>query len=351
DNLINTTDGPLAVTYTVTPVSGVSCNNGPSQIFTVTVNPTPRIIVTAIQDTLCNNGTSTFTVTTPTTLTGGNVFYNLTIDETSGGLSEISGYTSQSEVPIPGAGPVIFTQTFTNHTNIVQWVKFRVHPFNRNTGAPDDCDHGSARDTVIMIVVEPTARVTGFIDNDTICNDGTIVINWSTPTVPTRGIVFNTAVVNPYPEITGYTVAPNLPVSYITTNALNNSGDTARMIMYVISPVLLDSFNNQKCPGVNDTIRVWVNPTLRAIPIVEADRICDSTFTSVLLTTPTVMTKGQILFDYTIALTGNTGDLEGNTNFDNGLMPGQRLQFRYLNRTDTVQSVHFLITPRNDVLS
>jgi gliding motility-associated-like protein len=351
DNLINPTDAPQIVSYVVTPVSPTGCNDGPSRTITVFINPTPRIIVTAIQDTLCNNGTSTFTVTTPTTLTGGNVFYNLVIEETSGGLSDISGYTSQSEVVIPGAGPVIFTQTFTNHTNLVQWVKFRLHPFNRNTGAPTDCDHGSARDTVILIVIEPTARVTGFISNDTICNDGTIVINWSTPTVPTRGIVFNTAVVNPYPEISGYTTAPNLPVSYITTNSLNNSGDTARMIMYVISPVLLDSFNNQKCPGVNDTIRVWVNPTPRAIPIVEATRICDSTFTSVLLTTPSVMTKGQILFDYTITLTGGPGDLVGNTNFDTGLMPGQRLQFRYSNRSDTVQSVHYLITPRNDILT
>ena len=142
-----------------------------------------------------------------------------------------------------------------------------------------------------------------------------------------------------------------MPVTTLITNSLNNSGDTARMIMYVISPVLLDSFNNQKCPGVNDTIRVWVNPTPRVIPIVEAARICDSTFTSVLLTTPTIMTKGQILFDYTITLTGGTGDLLGNTNFDTGLLPGQRLQFRYLNRSDTVQSVHYLITPRNNTLS
>ena len=30
DNLVNITDGPLTVTYTVTPVSGAGCNNGPA---------------------------------------------------------------------------------------------------------------------------------------------------------------------------------------------------------------------------------------------------------------------------------------------------------------------------------
>ena len=41
--LINHTDAPQTVTYTVTPVSGVACNDGPSQTVVVTVNPTPRI--------------------------------------------------------------------------------------------------------------------------------------------------------------------------------------------------------------------------------------------------------------------------------------------------------------------
>ncbi|MBE3084957.1 MAG: gliding motility-associated C-terminal domain-containing protein, partial [Bacteroidetes bacterium] len=47
DNLINSTDGPLTVTYTIIPVSPTGCNDGPSKIITVTVNPILTIVSTS----------------------------------------------------------------------------------------------------------------------------------------------------------------------------------------------------------------------------------------------------------------------------------------------------------------
>ena len=44
DNLVNPTDLPQTVTYIITPVSPLGCNDGPSVSVVVTINPTPRII-------------------------------------------------------------------------------------------------------------------------------------------------------------------------------------------------------------------------------------------------------------------------------------------------------------------
>jgi gliding motility-associated-like protein len=324
--------------------SGSFCDQGGDTTITVYVNPTPRFTVTVDDTVVCDLSTVVLNVTDLLGSVLGGKVYDLTTTYTPGAVTGVMPngiYSIEQDV----------INTLVNNTNIYQTITYNIRyriTDTRNGGIPF-CDHGI--DTTITIYLEPTARVSASIDTDTICNDGTIVITWTSPTVPTIDKVFNVTVVNPFPEISNYTTGTGMPVSTLITNSLNNSGDTARMIMYVISPVLLDSFNNQKCPGVNDTIRVWINPTPRAVPVVETTRMCDSAFTSVLLTTPTVMTKGQILFDYTISLTGGPGDLIGNTNFDTGLMAGQRLQFRYTNKSDTVQSVHFLITPRNDILS
>jgi gliding motility-associated-like protein len=47
DNLINSTDVPLTVTYIIIPVSPAGCNDGPSKIVTVTVNPILTITSTS----------------------------------------------------------------------------------------------------------------------------------------------------------------------------------------------------------------------------------------------------------------------------------------------------------------
>jgi gliding motility-associated-like protein len=323
-------------------------------VFTVTVNPTPGIYIAPVADTLCNYGTSTISVTTPTTLTGGNVTFNYTIDAVSGGIGLISGYTTALGVVINGFGPTIFTQTLINHSNTVQWVRFRIHPYSQNTGAPGDCDHGSMRDILITITVEPTARVDGTISTDTICNNDPITITLASPTTSIYGIRFNVTVINPYLEITGYSNRTDLTTASIINENLNNSGDIARMIMYVIRPATVDVFDLQKCIGINDTIRLWVNPTPRVIPLNSTPDVCDVRNpdpslrpTSITLTTLSVMTMGVIRFDYTISVTGLPGEIIGQTTgtFTN-ILPGTNLTYTYQNITDTVRTVSYSVTPK-----
>ncbi|HSL86956.1 MAG TPA: PKD-like domain-containing protein, partial [Bacteroidales bacterium] len=350
DQLINPTDAPQSVTYTVYPVSPVGCNEGPRQVITVIINPTPRFYVTAVADTLCNNETSVFTITTPTTLTAGNVYFNYTIEAVSGDISVISGYTTSSGVVIPGPGPVTFTQTLTNHSDAVQWVRFRLHPYSRNTGG-GDCDHGPARDTLITLIVEPTPKVEGLISNDTICNNSPITYTLATPTTAIYGVRFNVIVINPYPEVTGPSDRADLSTLSVINETLSNSGDTARMVMYVVTPSTITQTGIQKCTGINDTIRLWINPTPRVIPINIRPAICYGDLTDITLTSPTVMTKGDIRFDYVVTSSGLPGDITGMFDPGSDVNQGDILAFRYRNYYDSVLSVFFTITPKASALS
>jgi gliding motility-associated-like protein len=347
DNIVNLSNEKQRVLFIVTPYT-IDANGdehcvGISDTTEIWVEPTPLVVLIPQSDTICDGGVTGIELTSVSQPTRPVAFrYVVEPDNPSDVSVTINGPTSGL-----GVGSVI-ADNIVNLSNEKQRVLFIVTPYTIDANGDEHCV-GISDTTEIW--VEPTARLIAFIDNDTICNDGVINISWSTPTQPTVGIVFNTSVINPYPEISGYTTGNNLSPTHITTNTLTNTGDTARMIMYIITPYLLDLNDNQKCPGINDTVRVWINPTPRVIPIIDAERICTDDFVSVTLTTPTVMTKGEILFDYTISLTGNPGDLTGNTLSATDLPNGHIIHFSYNNSSDTVLSVLYDIHPKNLSLS
>ena len=206
---------------------------------------------------------------------------------------------------------------------------------------------------VINILMEPTPRVHGTFSNDIICNNDLINLTFTTPTVPIYGIRFNVTVINTYPEISGYSNRFNLTASSVVNDNINNSGDTARMILYVIAPATINSSGIQNCPGINDTIRLWINPTPRVVPVNVQPEICFGAATEIVLTTPTVMTSGGVIFDYSISFTGTPGDVVGNSTPGFDVIPGETLKFHYTNsappeRIDIVSSVLFAITPKVD---
>jgi hypothetical protein len=120
--------------------------------------------------------------------------------------------------------------------------------------------------------------------------------------------------------------------------------------MYVITPATITSTGTHKCTGINDTIRLWINPTPRVVPINAKPVICYGGSTDITLNTPSIMTAGTINFDYTVSVTGGPGDIVGNTSPGNDLLPGQKLVFTYQNNSNRIQSVYYLITPSNDRL-
>ncbi|MBS0010829.1 MAG: gliding motility-associated C-terminal domain-containing protein, partial [Bacteroidales bacterium] len=236
----------------------------------------------------------------------------------------------------------IIADELINHTDQPQTVTYTITPVH-----PGSCNNGPSVE--VIITIEPTPRLFTYITNDTLCNNDHVIINFASPTTATLGIDFNMRIINDYPEISGYSPdTDRMNITSVINENINNTGDTARMIMYIFTPFTLDGSNNQKCEGLIDTVRVWINPTPRVIPVVAEDRICYGDMTEVQITTPTVMTHGLLKFDYTVILSGAPGDLTGNQDAGPGQDPGDIISFPYENNTDTVQSVFYSILPRSE---
>ncbi len=138
--------------YTVGTGAGVNCEDGvlEDSVFRIYVIPTARIDVSIDNDTICDTGISTITVSSPTTLLEGLVLFDYTIEDVSGLAGDITGQTE-------GFGENLgsFIQTLDNHTDQVQWVEYRIHPYTAGTGAGVNCDDGVPEDSVFKIYVIP----------------------------------------------------------------------------------------------------------------------------------------------------------------------------------------------------
>jgi gliding motility-associated-like protein len=321
---------------------GNFCDQGGDTTITVYVQPTPKLSVSIADTIVCDSTTINITVND----LNGNVHpattkvYQLTITNPGGvlGVQPAGEYAAGTPVDDQLVNPTNAVQTVIYH------FKARIRD-DRPGHIGNFCDQGG--DTLIVVYVEPTARVTGTISNDTICNINAITYTLASPNAPLYGIRFNVRVVNPYPEVSGYTTPRNnLTDASIITETLTNSGDTARMIMYIITPSTINHLGIQNCPGVNDTIFLWINPTPRATPINLVPEMCYGQSTRIELNSPTVMTKGIIRFNYTITTTD--GDIVGNTAPMNDQPEGLQLVFPYQNNSDTIKSVYYHFIPTNN---
>ena len=103
------------------------------------------------------------------------------------------------------------------------------------------------------------------------------------------------------------------------------------------------------CVGKAITASVTINPTPIVIPQNADPVICYGESTSIKLITPTKMTTGDIVFDYTVSFEGVPGQLVGD-NSPRTVIPGSIINYIYENNSDTVLSVFYTIIPKNNSL-
>jgi gliding motility-associated-like protein len=127
----------------------------------------------------------------------------------------------------------------------------------------------------------------------------------------------------------------------IITGSFTNTSDSPVKVTFIIIPHGPDP---RRCEGDPVLATVTVNPTPRVIPINVKPSICNNESTEIELTTPTKMTKGGIVFDYTVSL--SSGDLSGSTTSLTDLTPGYTIILPYQNSGDTIHSVYYTVTPR-----
>ena len=150
--LTNNTDNAIVIEYRVTPrLTG--CSNGTNVVATVTIEPTPKAVISNNTQTICN-GSCTYSngchqMHAPHTLAPA---FDMTIVATTGNLANLTA-TGNALTTVPGGVyPYTITGTLTNSTNDFIVIEYRVTP--KLTGC------GDGANTVATVTIRPTLNPT-----------------------------------------------------------------------------------------------------------------------------------------------------------------------------------------------
>src|SRR5208283_928841 len=220
DVLNNPSNAPQTVTYTVVPVSPTGCANGPAQVVVVTVNPTPQVVPSTLAQTICNNGTTNITLTSPSTFTTGNISFNYSVVATGG----VTGFSS----PVNGLlNNALITDVLNNPSNAPQTVTYTVVPVS-----PTGCANGPAQ--VVVVTVNPTAALFPVPASTIQCDSVTTHIQLQSPSTFTSGVVTFNFTATASLGLSGFTPnASGLPNDYIITDKLINTTDIPQTVTYL----------------------------------------------------------------------------------------------------------------------
>ena len=175
DVLVNPTDSPQTVTYTITPVSPTGCSDGPSVTVMVKVNPTPRVFPVPVDEIICDNGTTGILLQSPGTFTSGVVTFKFTATATGG----VTGYTaSASGLP----DNYVIADVLVNPTDASQTVTYTITPVS-----PAGCSDGPSVN--VVVTVNPTPRIYPVPANIPQCDSTATNIVLQSPSTFTTGVV------------------------------------------------------------------------------------------------------------------------------------------------------------------
>ncbi|MFN5440346.1 MAG: beta strand repeat-containing protein, partial [Flavobacteriia bacterium] len=230
---------------------GISVN-GPSESFTITVNPTPVI---GTQTPIICSGNA-FTVA-PTNGSGNIVPANTTYTWTVVPNANVNGESNQT------SAQTSVSQTLTNLTNTVQTVVYTVTPFSPVgpcTGAP----------YTVTVTVNPVPVIAA--KTTTICNNGTFTV---TPTNGTDIVPANTTYSWSAPAaITGISGLASGTSASSVSGTLTNSTNAPIDVVYTVTPTSGAAGN---CVGATFTVTVTVYPTPALSSTLTPADLCSGT--------------------------------------------------------------------------
>jgi gliding motility-associated-like protein len=347
DNLTNTTDLVQTVTYIfiphIRPGDGdPECGDGVPDTVKVDLDPQPKITVPPVP-LLCFDGNAVFNISTVNSaLHAGSLWrYDVQVNYPVGVTGSWAAGLSNQTALAPA-------DDLTNTTDVAQTVTYYFTPHIRPGDGGSECLNGIQ--VVLNVVIDPQPRLFPKPPDNIQCDSTLTSIVLQSPNIFSNGLISFDETVTADGTITGYPVVPvtGLPNNHLIADRLVNQTDAWHTVTYRIVPV-----SPAGCAsGFPVDIKVTVNPTPRVIPLNPNSRrdssICFGGTTSVVLTSPTVMTSGSIRFDYTVSVTGGPGVVIGNTTPQTDRIPGYTLSYPYLNTSDTLQSVFYNIRPKVD---
>ncbi len=321
--LTNSSDAPIVVTYTVTPKL-IGCSDGPVQTVTVTVNPTPQVVPSTLSQIICDDGTTSIILRSPSVFSNGVITFNYTVVATGG----VTGFTT----PVIGLQlNHVISDVLNNPTNEPQTVTYTIVPIS-----PSGCPSGPPK--VVVITVEPTPQIVPSTLAQTICNDARTDVILNSPTIVTGGVItFNYTVVATG-GVTGFTTPLNgLPNGHKIEDLLHNPTNSFQTVTYTIVPITPICTNDPI-----QTIVITVNPTPQVTPSTLTQTICNNLPTNVILNSPSIFSNGPISFKYTAVATGGvTGFVPALSGLNNAHPIIDVLN----NPGDSFQAVTYSITP------
>lgn len=228
---INTGSAPLISTITVTPFNALGCP-GTTKILTITVNPTPGVMVLTDKE-FCN-GQITTPITFSNVVAGTN--YSWTNSNPSIGLPVSGAGNIPAFTPVnTGTDPVTATITVTPNAN--------------------GC---SGLSQTFNITINPTPQITFSQANQVICSgDNTALVTLSSTTA---GVTFNWTAIVP-PGIVGAVTSGNITIPVQT---LINNTNTPLTLTYKAKASVT---GGSSCTGPEFIYSITVNP----IPSVQGN--------------------------------------------------------------------------------
>ena len=304
----NIFNNAIVSNITITPTytnNGISCD-GPSETFTITVNPTGE--VNAVTDQVLCNGESTEAVLFATSNTDGNTTYNWTNDNTTIGL------------PVAAGTGDIGSFVLTNTTSESQTATFVVTPIYSNGGI--SCE---GQNKTFTISVNPTAQVNETADQDLCEGEVTAPIEFTT-TNTDGTTTYEWTNTNPLIGLADSGVG-NIPSFEVLNDAANSQN-----AIITVTPTYTN--NGIQCSGPSETFILTVNPGAQVNPI-DNQILCDGDLTDPIQFT-TLNTDGVTEYNWT------------NTNTSIGLASagtGDIGSFTVVNTSTSAQSATITVTP------
>lgn len=286
-NATNTTASPITATITVTPSfsNGTPACTGPSQSFTITVNPSPAVSFSSSNQTICSAYTSSLINLSSTT--SGATFTWTAVQPTG-----ITGVTTSGTNSIPA-------QTLFNTTNTPITITYAAVATTNDASA---CA-GSIFNYTITVNPRPAIADQTFV----ICSEQGFTmapVNGvpNAMTIVPVGTTYNWTISN-NSNITGASAGTGAQISQLLTN----TSATIQTIIYTVTPTA------GSCSGNPFTITVDVYPK----PNVQFDLpnqiICNNTASTVVNLSSTL--TGAITFAWTANIpVGISGAIASGTN-------------------------------------
>ncbi|CAM3724136.1 hypothetical protein FSS13T_01550 [Flavobacterium saliperosum S13] len=293
--LVNTTNSPVTVTFTITPTAN-GCDGNP--IYTsVTVNPTPDVTVTNSSQTICS-GESIATIAFSGNVAG--TVFNWTRNN----LANVNG------IPLSGSGDI--SGTLTNTNAVPRTITFTITPTaNGCNGTP----------ITATVIINPIPIASSSLPNQTRCSG--VAIGSFGITSNVTGTTYQWIRDN----IVDVTGIGSSGTGTITGTLTNNTNDP-QTVNFTVTPTA----NN--CQGSPITVSVLVNPTPNVVATPASQTICSGgTITDIILSGNVTGTTYTWTRTETIDITGipasGSGDISG----------------ILTNNTNSIQTTVFTIRP------